>query len=114
MNNISKTCNCRNMKAKRKKLKNKEMVKYCSSGRKREKYWKILTGKIKELQGKNFKFYILFSLSPGAFQCCLVGKLALPLFFQQYFWEWGVCCADSQVSIPVWGCPAPCHVAGLM
>ena len=37
-------------------------------------------------QKKNFKFYILFSLSPGAFQCYLLSTLALPLFFQLVFW----------------------------
>ena len=44
------------------------------------------------------KFYILFCLSPGVFQCFWVSKLALPLFFQLVFlgrgllhWFSGVC-----------------------
>ena len=38
---------------------------------------------------KRPSFYILFSRSPGAFQCCLVSKLALPLSFQMFFWGAG-------------------------
>ena len=59
----------------------------------------------------DFEFYILPSLIPGAFQCCLVSKLALPLSFQQVFWGRGLLHWFSGVCS--WAkMPAPCLVPG--
>ena len=41
--------------------------------------------KKKRMKGPSTSIYF-FPLTPGAFQCYLVNKLAFPLFFQQFFW----------------------------
>ena len=55
-----------------------------------------------------------FSLGPGIFQCCLVNKVALPLFFQLVFWGRVLlifrCVCLGRGALPLAKFPAPCEL----